>query len=119
MQPDPDFTPPSLASDPVGVWEGAARPESVAGSVRTASSQARREAMERAAEEARQERYAEYLAQEAAYEQQVKDDMDKADAESIARAEGLEAPSGTGDDADVEVLERKLRHAKEEAEALE
>ncbi|GAA5920328.1 hypothetical protein JCM5296_005450, partial [Sporobolomyces johnsonii] len=42
-----------------------------------------------------------------------------ADAESIARAEGLEAPSGTGDDADVEVLERKLRHAKEEAEALE
>ncbi|BGP16957.1 hypothetical protein JCM10213_007403 [Rhodosporidiobolus nylandii] len=81
-------------------------------SVRTTGSQARRAVAMAAAQEEAAARRAVFEAQEAARMAQLAQELDAADAESLAQQ--ARPPSGTGDEADVELLVRRRNELAEE-----
>ncbi|GAA6021410.1 hypothetical protein JCM10207_004724 [Rhodosporidiobolus poonsookiae] len=116
--PTPEVPPvpgqlPSQASDPQQVWGGGGggAAASEAGSARTTSSEYRQRAMQHSARIAADERYSRFLEQEERYAAEARAEIEAADAESAARAGANEVPppTGTGDAADLEVLECKRR----------
>ncbi|GAA5992899.1 hypothetical protein JCM11641_003909 [Rhodosporidiobolus odoratus] len=107
--------PGSTLSNPANAWQdGQHAAGSVAGSRKSAGSQARQLAMEQQAEVERQARLAAFQAQEEQHRAKV-----EADEESAAQSEpGHPQPSGTGDNADVEVLERRFANLTEETQTI-
>ncbi|GAA5905816.1 hypothetical protein JCM5296_001277 [Sporobolomyces johnsonii] len=111
-----DFRLPWLASNRGPDW--IAGEGSVNGSARsTSSSIVRRAAMEGEAELAAEQRHRDFEAQEALHANEVSLKIEMADLESEAGrqvGEGVVPPSGTGDEAHLEVLERKYNALLEE-----
>ncbi|GAA5971523.1 hypothetical protein JCM11641_000626 [Rhodosporidiobolus odoratus] len=105
--PPPPTQPQPAISDIANAWQDGHPAASNAGSRRSAGSQARRLVMEQQAEVERQARFAAFQAQEEAHRIRLEAQMHKEDEASAARSEPGRQPSGTGEEADVEVLERR------------
>ncbi|GAA5976199.1 hypothetical protein JCM11641_001080 [Rhodosporidiobolus odoratus] len=115
----------SAATNPNEVWGNSAlppRPASVAGLVRSTGSSLRRAQAQEEAERAAEIRRAAFEANEARIKQELAEELDVADEESLAqgpKVEGTVNPPPPGVDGETVVLERQLQELRDREATLE